>query len=428
MTRFWVLGALGALTVFPLHLRAQDTARVELRLLYNNPKLRPSLVVLPAPGLDSVRAIVERDLDFSDRYELVPLPGPMDPPGATGVNWGPYRAMNVVLAVDLQKSGDRVLVRLWGVTSGQIQQQTTMAVDQAGTGEGRLGVHQISDEIVRWTSGSPGIAASRLLYISDNRVWRVDSDGYGNAPLSPANRTAYSPAWAPDGRRFAFTEYQEGKWVVVLQTFGTGTRTIFPTTATTVNITPAFSPDGTRLAFSRIGTDRSYAIHQANVPDLCCVERLTVTRFAESLQPTYSPDGRRIAFTTTRAGAPQIYVMSNDGTDQELLVPYQYGVDGPSFAPDWSPDGTTLAFHRETGGTFQVMTFNLATEKVRQVTSEGRNEDPSWAPDGRHLVFVSNRSGRGQLHVIDLETSRVRVLRTPGTAQLPAWSRRLGGP
>ena len=408
-------------------LRAQDTTRVELKLLYGNPKLRPALVVLPAPGLDSVRAIVERDLDFSDRFELIPLPGPVEAPGPNGVNWAPYRAMNVVLAVDLQRSGDRILVRLWGVTSGQIQQQTTMPMETEGTGEGRLGIHLMSDEIVRWTSGSPGIASTRVLYISDNRVWRVDSDGYGNAPLTPAARTAYSPAWAPDGKRFAFTEYQEGKWVIVLQTFATGTRTIFPTTATTVNITPAFSPDGTRLAFSRIGTDRSYAIHQANVPDLCCVERLTVTRFAESLQPTYSPDGRRIAFTTTRAGAPQIYVMSSDGTDQELLVPYQYGVDGPSFAPEWSPDGGTLAFHREAGGGFQVMTYTLATQRVRQVTSEGRNEDPSWAPDGRHLVFVSNRSGRGQLHVIDLETSRVRVLRTPGTAQLPAWSRRLGG-
>ena len=419
---------IGALLLATGHgLLAQDTTRVELKLLYGNPKLRPALVVLPAPGLDSVRAIVERDLDFSDRFELIPLPGPMEAPGANGVNWAPYRAMNVVLAVDLQRSGDRVLVRLWGVTSGQIQQQTTMPVDVAGTGDGRLGIHLMSDEIVRWTSGSPGIAATRVLYISDNRVWRVDSDGYGNTALTQAARTAYSPAWAPDGKRFAFTEYQEGKWVIVLQTFASGTRTIFPTTATTVNITPAFSPDGTKLAFSRIGTDRSYAIHQANVPDLCCVERLTVTRFAESLQPTYSPDGRRIAFTTTRAGAPQIYVMSSDGTDQELLVPYQYGVDGPSFAPEWSPDGGTIAFHREAGGGFQVMTYSLATERVRQVTSEGRNEDPSWAPDGRHLVFVSNRSGRGQLHVIDLETSRVRVLRTPGTAQLPAWSRRLGG-
>ena len=190
--------------------------------------------------------------------------------------------------------------------------------------------------------------------------------------------------------------------------------------------TPAFSPDGRRIAFSRV-VDRSYSLHQANVADLCCVERLTAGRFAENLSPTYSPDGRRIAFVTDRAGSPQIYAMSADGTDQELLVPYDYGVSGASFAPDWSPDGNTIVFHRGAGGSFQVMVFDLATERVRQVTSEGRNEDASWGPDGRHLVFVSNRTGRGQLHVIDLETSRVRMIRTPATALLPAWSRRLGG-
>ena len=408
-------------------LGAQDTTREELRLFYNNPKLRPSLVVLPTTGLDSVRAIVERDLDFSDRFELIQLPAAMAAPGAEGINWSPYRAMNVVIAIELTRVADRVRARLWEVAATAVRHETTVDLDLTGTGEGRMSVHRLSDEIVRWVAGSPGIATSRLLFVSGNRVWRVDSDGYGAAPVSSAGKTAYSPAWSPDGRRYAFTEHVDGKWQIVLQTLASGTRTILPTTQTTQNITPAFSPDGRRLAFSRIA-DRSYAIHQANVVDLCCVERLTVGRFAESLNPTYSPDGRRIAYVSTRAGSPQIYVMSADGTDQELLVPYQYGVDGPSFGPDWSPDGTAIAFHREAGGTFQVLVFDLATERVRQVTSEGRNEDPSWAPDGRHIVFVSNRTGRGQLHIIDLETSRVRVLRTPASAQLPAWSRRLGGP
>ena len=92
----------GLLAAVGSDVQAQDTAKVELKILYGNPKLRPALVVLPAPGLDSVRAIVERDLDFSDRFEMIPLPGPMEAPGPNGVNWAPYRAMNVMLAVDLQ--------------------------------------------------------------------------------------------------------------------------------------------------------------------------------------------------------------------------------------------------------------------------------------------------------------------------------------
>jgi TolB protein len=70
----------------------------------------------------------------------------------------------------------------------------------------------------------------------------------------------------------------------------------------------------------------------------------------------------------------------------------------------------------------------LASRQVRQLTSQGRNEDPSWAPDGRHIVYISDRTGRRQLHVIDLETARVRQIPTPGIARLPSWSSRLGGP
>ena len=49
-------------------LRGQDTVRVGITY---QPGVRPGLVVLPAPGLDSVRAIVDRDLTFSDRFEVI---------------------------------------------------------------------------------------------------------------------------------------------------------------------------------------------------------------------------------------------------------------------------------------------------------------------------------------------------------------------
>ncbi|MBP6670835.1 MAG: hypothetical protein KA180_15375, partial [Gemmatimonadales bacterium] len=55
---------------------AQDTLRppdgVRIGIEYR-PGVRPAIVVLPTRGLDSVRAIVTRDLDFSDRFEVIPL-------------------------------------------------------------------------------------------------------------------------------------------------------------------------------------------------------------------------------------------------------------------------------------------------------------------------------------------------------------------
>src|SRR6185436_10874661 len=196
---------------------------------------------------------------------------------------------------------------------------------------------------------------------------------------------------------------------IVLQVLGTGTRTVVPTTSGTQNITPVFSSDGSALMFARM-SDQGVSLYGANVRDLCCVERLTGGRFAENFSPAYSPDGRRVVFVSTRSGGQQIYAMAADGTDQELLVPFDYGDTGNSNAPDWSPDGATIAFHREVGGVPQIYTFDLAGRRAKQWTSSGRNEDPSWAPDGRHLVFVSNRSGVKQLWVLDIETGRSRQL------------------
>src|SRR5205807_4998055 len=71
---------------------AQDTATIDrgvrIGIIYR-PGVRPGLVVLPARGaggevagaaavrilLDSVRTIMNRDLDLSDRFELITLPG-----------------------------------------------------------------------------------------------------------------------------------------------------------------------------------------------------------------------------------------------------------------------------------------------------------------------------------------------------------------
>src|SRR5439155_2603307 len=64
----------------PARLSAQDTSAIDrgvrVGIIYR-PGVRPGLVVLPAknPILDSVRTIIARDLDYSDRFELITFPG-----------------------------------------------------------------------------------------------------------------------------------------------------------------------------------------------------------------------------------------------------------------------------------------------------------------------------------------------------------------
>ncbi len=419
---------LGLLTLAAAPLTAQDPIDGGVRVgITYTPGTRAKVAVLPGAGLDSARAILQRDLDYSDRFEVLALERGDAPGGGAAVNYPLYRTLGVQYGIEVRAAGTQVAVRLHDVRTGAVRQEQNFALPGPEAADFRMAVHRVSDEVVRWITGTPGAAASRLLVLLGNRAYRVDSDGADVTPVTPASQRALSPTWSPDGRMIAYTEFADGRGPIILQDLLTGARRRVTGTDTQLNFTPAFSPDGRTLAFARTDQEGGTDLYAVNVADQCCLRRLTVGRYSDNLSPTYAPDGRRIAFVSTRAGAPQIYAMSSDGTDQELLAPYDYGATGPSNAPEWSPDGAAVAFHRDIDRAHQVFLLDVASRRVRQLTSSGRNSDPTWAPDGRHLAFVSDRSGRPQVWIIDIESGRIRQLVLPGDVRLPHWSRRLGG-
>ena len=445
------------LTVQPSNrLTAQDTSTIDrgvrIGIIYR-PGVRPGFVMLPRKGmgLDSVRAIVARDLDYSDRFEVITLPGGDSirlaaPPGTTPpsrsttrppsttrggaqttagtLNYPLYQALGADFALDVTAAADTTVVTLHDVAAGGVRRALRARLPAAGNPDFRQAVHRLADQVLQAALGAPGFAATRVLFVKDGKVYQIDQDGADMKLVSSSDRQAMSPAWATDGRRFSYMEFQAGKGQLFVQEMSSGRRTAVATTGQGLDFTPAFSPDGQTLAFSR-ATEEGTDLYTLNVKDNCCLRRLTVGRLYDNLSPTFSPDGQRIAFVSTRPGLPQIYVMAADGTDQQLFAPFDYGVTGSSNAPEWSRDGQSVAFHRDVAGTLQVFVLDVRTRTVRQLTSVGRNEDPTWAPDSRHLAFVSDRSGYRQLWIIDLDTGRIRPLLQQSGARLPAWSPRL---
>ena len=408
--------------------RAQDSipqGGVRVGITYS-PGTRPSLVIARggAAPADSLRARLERDLDFSDQFELLAAPSSSDRTGDVP-DYRVYRALGAELLVTLAGDAGGTDVQLHDVRRGAVVRRAT--IGGLGAGDRRWAVHRAADEIVRWVTGRPGVAATRLLFVQNGQLWRVDADGNGLAQVPSAGRPALSPAWSPDGRRIAYTAFVRSGQPIVLQDLGTGARDVVSTTEYGLNITPEFSRDGSRLAFAH-GTEAGTDVYAFDVAKHCCVVRLTVGRFSDNLSPTWSPDGGKVAFISTRAGSPQLYWMDADGGNPEVLARFDFGATGQTNAPAWSPDGQYIAFHREVGGTPQLFVLDVGTRTVRQLTGTGRNEDPTWAPDGRHVSFVSTRSGTRQLWVLDVETGRVRQLTTSGGTRLPAWSPRLATP
>lgn len=417
--------ALAALLV-AAPLVAQDTTSRGVRIgLTYDPGSKPGIVVLPVTGArgDSVRAIIQRDLDYGDRINAIVLEGSaaQDAARASGPNWPLLARLGAAAAVAVTPTPSGFHVAVYNVAT----KQTALVKDfpssaAPDTRAWRAALHRIADELEEAFTGVRGIARTRILFERGRRIWVVDSDGEGAMPISDAG-TPMSPAWNPSGRMIAYATVQPAG-ISVLDLSNGRSRTLV--SGQGVFISPIFTPDGESVVYAH-GVEAGVDLHTASLSG-GGGRRLSVGRGSDNVSPSFSPDGRRIAFMSGRAGHPEIYTMDADGTNVDLLTPLAFGENPYRASPDWSSDGRLVAFQSMIAGNFQILTINLRDRGLKQLTSDGRNEDPSWSPDGRHLTFVSNRTGVRQLWVLDIESGRTRQLTRGAAVRLPAWSPRLG--
>lgn len=416
-------------------LLAQDTTTKGVRItLTYDAGVRPGVVVLPVAGAngDSIRAIIQRDLDYGDRVNVIVIPDSMaaaikssfDSAGnPIGMNYGVFKTIGALAVVQATNTDRGLHVALHDVVHSRVIDVNEFSLPPDPTARSwRMAVHRVADELERWITGVQGIAATRIAYVQEHAVHIVDSDGAEDITI-PMVGEGLSPAWSPDSRSLAYATFGDNSRVVVYD-LRTGQSRVFNSRRNTNISTPIFSPDGSTILYTVAGENGSdlYSIPVTGGTP----QRVSVSGGTDTGTPSYSPDGRRIAFTSDRAGPPEIYIMDADGTNADMFTTYSFSSKNYRSNPDWSPDGLNIAYqayYPDASGNFQVFTMSLRDRTPKQLTSDGENEDPSWAPDARHLVFTSTRSGVKQLWVIDTQSGRIRQLtHSAGTSRLGAWS------
>ncbi len=165
--------------------------------------------------------------------------------------------------------------------------------------------------------------------------------------------------------------------------------------------------------------------------------------FSEDYNPTTSNDGKSIAFVSERLGYPALYVMDNNGRNQQKISPDSLSVSDPDMSPDgskivftsrvheieqifiitsngqdlkqltnknisgfqpvFSPDGSKIAFVRREKGALSIVQMNSDGSNEEQLTSNQFNDyTPAWSPDGSKILFVSSRSGDGMGEIYEM--------------------------
>jgi Tol biopolymer transport system component len=250
-------------------------------------------------------------------------------------------------------------------------------------------------------------------------------------------------AWSPDGTKFAYTTWQQGKVRVFDLTTNT-ISTIVPCEAQPPDragcmLNLAWSPDGTRIALS--GDDGLDLID----PDGS--NRTTLIGRGYVGSATWSPDGATIAFTAdlpSSADRPAIYEVDADGSNLRVL----FEQPGSARLVDnlrWSPDGTRIAYlineaqpplfadgpHPLIPQVWIVGADGSRPSKLFEggaCCAGGSWTGLSWSPDGTKIAFISTPSGSaygsndGRLYALDPDDGNAQVLATHiSLTGPPAW-------
>lgn len=198
-------------------------------------------------------------------------------------------------------------------------------------------------------------------------IYLVDGNGRDPRRLTTNPAEDRAPAWSPDGQRLVFLSDRDHAKQLDLYSMRADGSDVVRLTSDRTMWSPAFSPDGATIAV-QVGGDIEL------IPAAGGVSRRLTSAAANGMSPTWAPDGQRLAFVTTRNGKPELYTMTSDGANQQLLVSMPAGA---AIDPRWSPDGTRIAFvyvadaasgREDDVQDYAIYTVELATSKVSRIS------------------------------------------------------------
>jgi len=231
---------------------------------------------------------------------------------------------------------------------------------------------------------------------SDDDVWMLDLTRDVPTRLTFGTENAV-PAWAPDGRRFAWSSDRNGAFNLYLSSIDAPQAVERLTTSDRRQRVGGFSPDGKLLVYVEQAPAAGGDIWMLQTDRTGQPQPLVKTRFNERV-PLVSPDGRWLAYASDETGRTEIYVQPFPGPGPKQQVSDGRGVDlasplggsEPDRAVRWSSNGRELFYWNGD----RLMSVPVAAGREfssgppRVVFALTQVLDADVAPDGRRFLVV----------------------------------------
>ncbi|MCX8082192.1 MAG: hypothetical protein N3D17_02170 [bacterium] len=279
--------------------------------------------------------------------------------------------------------------------------------------------HTVNDDLVLHLTGKPGIARSKILFVSNAsgkyEIYCIDYDGENLKQLTNTDYMVHYPRWLIPNQEIVHISYEGGWPKLVKMDLKTGEKkTLLAEPGLNACASPSLNTGEIAVVLSRSGRPDIYVVDFNGR-----IKRQLTAANSTDASPSFSPDGNTIAFVSDRYGSPQIYTMTKDG-QRVKRISY---LSGYSTSPVYSPDGNYIAYVFQRDG-FGLAIYDVSTGETK-VIGEGLGcEDVSWAPDSRHIIYTNSRSKSSSLVILDIVSGEKRILNTGKKNSFsPSWGK-----
>lgn len=241
-------------------------------------------------------------------------------------------------------------------------------------------------------------------------VWTVDLDGNGHRPLLSGGARYSSPRLSSDGRRLLYISDAEGSpqlhvmWMDSRQTARLTQLTRAPSN-------PAWSPDGKWIAFTQFVPGKRQPMVQLPAPP-------EGAKWAPRPREIQSVRYRRDGQGMLEEGHVQLFLLDDDGGTPRQLTRGDYN-SGP---PVWLPEsaGILISSNRSPNWEYEPRDSEIheisLTGEIRTLTRrEGPDSAPAVSPDGKTIAYTGYDDrglsyANNVLYVMDRDGGRSRAL------------------